>query len=63
MQSLCTLQTPRCRDARNTRYRAARYSLTRTGLAPVGSRQLRLAHRVRTPYSYLWSREHGAGAE
>ena len=23
--------------------------LTRTGLAPVGSRQLRLAHRVRTP--------------
>jgi hypothetical protein len=24
MQSLCTLRTPRCRDARNTRYRAAR---------------------------------------
>ena len=24
--------------------------LTRTGLAPVGSRQLRLAHRVRTPH-------------
>jgi hypothetical protein len=27
MQSLCTLRTPRCRDARNTRYRAARYAL------------------------------------
>jgi hypothetical protein len=35
MQSLCTLQTPRCRDARNTRYRAARYALPGRDFHPL----------------------------
>jgi hypothetical protein len=35
MQSLCTLRTPRCRDARNTRYRAARYALPGRDLHPL----------------------------
>jgi hypothetical protein len=35
MQLLCTLQTPRCRDARNTRYRAARYALPGRDLHPL----------------------------
>ena len=33
--------------ASRTHYRAACYGLTRTGLPPAGSRQLRLAHRKR----------------
>jgi hypothetical protein len=35
MQLLCTLRTPRCRDARNTRYRAARYALPGRDLHPL----------------------------
>jgi hypothetical protein len=35
MQSLCTLRTPRCRDARNTRYRAARCALPGRDLHPL----------------------------
>jgi hypothetical protein len=35
VQSLCTLRTPRCRDARNTRYRAARYALPGRDLHPL----------------------------
>ena len=35
MQSLCTLRTPRCRDARNTRYRAARYALPGRDFHPL----------------------------
>src|ERR1700692_4189917 len=35
MQSLCTLRTPRRRDARNTRYRAARYALPGRDLHPL----------------------------
>ena len=35
MQSLCTLRTPRCRDARNTHYRAARYALPGRDLHPL----------------------------
>src|ERR1019366_3258311 len=41
---LCTLHGPRRRCPRNTRYRAASYGLTRAGLSPAGTRQLRLAH-------------------
>src|SRR5689334_2093042 len=44
MQLLCTLRDRRRRRSRNTRYRAARYGLTRTGLAPARPRQLCLAH-------------------
>ncbi len=46
---LCTLQTPRRRDARNTHYQAARYGPTWAGLPPAGSRQLTLAHQELTP--------------
>jgi hypothetical protein len=35
MQSLCTLRTPLCRDARNTHYRAARYALPGRDLHPL----------------------------
>jgi hypothetical protein len=35
MQSLCTLRTPRCHDARNTRYRAARYTLPGRDFHPL----------------------------
>src|SRR5271165_5546634 len=41
---LCTLHGRRRRRPCNTRYRAARYGLTRAGLPPAGTRQLRLAH-------------------
>src|ERR1700722_1212146 len=50
MQSLCTLRTSRCRDARNTRYRAARYALPGRDLHPLDHASL-LAHRVVTPDS------------
>src|SRR5512143_1813480 len=43
---LCTLRRHRRRCRRNTRYQAARYGLTWAGLAPAGTRQLRLAHPV-----------------
>src|SRR6185437_4790644 len=46
--SLCTLRERRHQRPRNTRYRAARYGPTRTGLAPAGSRQL--AWRTNTRY-------------
>ena len=42
--SLCTLRSRRRRRPRNTRYRATSYRLTRAGLPPAGTRQLRLAH-------------------
>src|ERR1700679_4029319 len=45
MQSLCTLRTPRCRDARNTRYRAARYALPGRDFHPLDHASL-LTHRV-----------------
>ena len=35
MPSLCRLRTLRCRDARNTRYRAARYALPGRDLHPL----------------------------
>src|SRR5690349_15863089 len=35
MQSLCTLRTPRCRDARNTHYQAARYALPGREVHPL----------------------------
>jgi len=41
---LCTLRRGRHLPRRNTRYRATRYRPTRAGLAPAGTRQLRLAH-------------------
>jgi hypothetical protein len=44
---LSTLQTPRCRDARKTRSRPARYGFGRIGLSPIGSFQL----AQRTPAS------------
>src|SRR5271163_2921648 len=42
-QLLCTLRGRVNVGSRNTCYRAARYGLTRTGLAPVGLHQLLLA--------------------
>ena len=49
IRSLCTLRERRHRRPRNTRYRAARYDLTRAGLPPAGPRQLRLAHQHSLP--------------
>jgi hypothetical protein len=44
---LCTLRIRRRRRLRNTRFPAARYRLTGTGLSPAGSRQFSLTHRNR----------------
>ena len=48
IRSLCTLRERRHRRPRNTRYRAARYDLTRAGLPPAETRQL--AWRTNTRY-------------
>ena len=37
---LSTLRTPRCHDARKTRFRPVRYDFGRIGLSPIGSFQL-----------------------
>ena len=45
------IASPRRRDARKHSLPGGSLSLIRTGFAPVGSRRLRLAHRVVTPTS------------